>query len=135
METNTVWTFIIWVVPGALLLGIINQVLVRKWVNPSALHSPHSEHFTYLLGHCGHATANVSNTRHMVMVPWIFSLFNVLKMWKVWKKRLEPIHSYSKRKQLLGGFCWTETMGNANGFLWIKAIMNISIHNCLLRWQ
>lgn len=71
---------------------------------------------------------SVSNTRHMVMVPWFFSLFNVLKMWKVWKKRLEPIHSYST--QLLGGFCMG-TMGNANGFLWIKAIMSISIHNCL----
>lgn len=23
-------------------------------------------------------------------------------------------------------------MGNANGFLWIKAIMNITIHNCLV---
>lgn len=68
--------------------------------------------------------STVSNTRHMAMVPWIFSLFNVLKMWKVLKEKARA-HSYG---QLLGGL-WA--MGNANGFLWITAIMNISIHNCL----
>lgn len=89
METNTVWTFIIWVVVWALLLGIINQVLVRKWVNPSALHSPHWA--LYILTRTLRR-GNVSNTRHTVMVLWIFSLFNVLKMWKDWKKGFEFIH-------------------------------------------
>lgn len=62
----------------ALLLDIINQVLVRKWVNPSALHSPRSPHsladrgplYILALGHCGR---RLKTHGHMVMVPWAFS--------------------------------------------------------------